>query len=857
MSSYKKTMREAREEMLMREAAGFELVLEGGDYKSKADAMAAAADAYAKQRDPLDEIEVYQMSSNKFEINHPMNSSGRNSIEKRGGKLIGKVGKNFKEEVELDEASKYDLYHKDFSSAMQHAYKMAKKLHGITISPDEISDKVATGPRKPSEGKTNKYRLEGDKGGIQIQVYNKGGSKPFELNMYKEEVDLDEDIATMAMAVMGLNAAALLPVLFMAVREIIRGTPLESSIKNVVDKLKKNKNYKMSDSEKSDVKGFVSKVKKEKPSLLQKVMKQAKLNLLKDEVELDEAVKVGDTVKVKLNRKGKEYIEKGKVTKIEKDSIIVKHDFSRTPSRVSMKNIVKEEVELDEEEDFKPHKMYDPKTGKSYDAKTMDDHLRMKKKGYDHEKPKDEDEDEIDESLWANIAAKRKRIKAGSGEKMRKPGEKGAPTPDQMAKAKNEELDKDDESIVKKVVGKLKKASQAHAGQSKALEKALDEQETTPTENPVVKAQNKLKVVKKVANLKQQMAAIKNEEVELDEAKMSSSQIAMLKKAYEPMRDKKIGVENADRLSKMMNKIAGDKEALMQLFKADIPFVSQSAVTKLITKHGMKGAEINKLREGHEINEVLPFVVGAAARLAAPIITRKLAATGARKLATGAVRAATGVAKTAAATAATANAAPPSDDAQQERDNARAQAERQRAADQAAQQDAAQRKAAAYGMTTEASAYSDARRAMASDPSTRQKFSKNISASDDDIKSADKNIIMQLRDVVSLKGVGKLTLKPSEEKKLKKSGSGYTKTAGSGFVEFANGRKEKVDLKIAQAILDKYNKQRKPSDKERFQAKISKSKKDMLKALKETNQIDKNRTSLSKVKNFMKENEEK
>ena len=27
---------------------------------------------------------------------------------------------------------------------------------------------------------------------------------------------------------------------------------------------------------------------------------------------------------------------------------------------------------------------------------------------------------EVDESLWANIAAKRKRIKAGSGEKMRK-----------------------------------------------------------------------------------------------------------------------------------------------------------------------------------------------------------------------------------------------------------------------------------------------------------------------------------------------------------------------------------------------------------------------------------------------------
>ena len=30
--------------------------------------------------------------------------------------------------------------------------------------------------------------------------------------------------------------------------------------------------------------------------------------------------------------------------------------------------------------------------------------------------------------LYANIQAKRKRIKAGSGEKMRKPGTKGAPT---------------------------------------------------------------------------------------------------------------------------------------------------------------------------------------------------------------------------------------------------------------------------------------------------------------------------------------------------------------------------------------------------------------------------------------------
>jgi cysteine sulfinate desulfinase/cysteine desulfurase-like protein len=37
--------------------------------------------------------------------------------------------------------------------------------------------------------------------------------------------------------------------------------------------------------------------------------------------------------------------------------------------------------------------------------------------------------------LYANIHAKRKRIKAGSGEKMRKPGTKGAPSAKAFKKA--------------------------------------------------------------------------------------------------------------------------------------------------------------------------------------------------------------------------------------------------------------------------------------------------------------------------------------------------------------------------------------------------------------------------------------
>jgi len=39
------------------------------------------------------------------------------------------------------------------------------------------------------------------------------------------------------------------------------------------------------------------------------------------------------------------------------------------------------------------------------------------------------------QGLYANIHAKRERIKEGSGEKMRKPGTKGAPTAKQFKQA--------------------------------------------------------------------------------------------------------------------------------------------------------------------------------------------------------------------------------------------------------------------------------------------------------------------------------------------------------------------------------------------------------------------------------------
>ena len=81
----------------------------------------------------------------------------------------------------------YELYHGTLGSAIDTAITHAKLKFGIVISPDERMEVVGMGPRKPSNGKTNTYRLMGNKGkAIQVQVYNRGGSRPYELNMYKE-----------------------------------------------------------------------------------------------------------------------------------------------------------------------------------------------------------------------------------------------------------------------------------------------------------------------------------------------------------------------------------------------------------------------------------------------------------------------------------------------------------------------------------------------------------------------------------------------------------------------------------------------------------------------------------------------
>ena len=97
----------------------------------------------------------------------------------------------------MDEAkSDYEVYHKDYSTAVQTAIKQAEK-RGFEVDMDDWHDKVATGPKKPSSGKTNSFSINLMKDGkpskkkLQMQVYNMDNHK-YELNMYIEEIQLDE-----------------------------------------------------------------------------------------------------------------------------------------------------------------------------------------------------------------------------------------------------------------------------------------------------------------------------------------------------------------------------------------------------------------------------------------------------------------------------------------------------------------------------------------------------------------------------------------------------------------------------------------------------------------------------------------
>ena len=91
---------------------------------------------------------------------------------------------------DLIKEAKYPIYHKSYTSAINTALEWAEK-QGYEYDKEETASTIGMGPKKPSEGKTNRFDIELSKDGkvqkkkLQIQVY--GMKNSYELNAYIQQ----------------------------------------------------------------------------------------------------------------------------------------------------------------------------------------------------------------------------------------------------------------------------------------------------------------------------------------------------------------------------------------------------------------------------------------------------------------------------------------------------------------------------------------------------------------------------------------------------------------------------------------------------------------------------------------------
>ena len=84
--------------------------------------------------------------------------------------------------------NKYQIYHKSYTDAINTALEYAESK-GFEYDKEETATKIGMGPKKPSDGKTNRFSLNLMKDGkiqnkqLHIQVYGMGDGK-YELNTY-------------------------------------------------------------------------------------------------------------------------------------------------------------------------------------------------------------------------------------------------------------------------------------------------------------------------------------------------------------------------------------------------------------------------------------------------------------------------------------------------------------------------------------------------------------------------------------------------------------------------------------------------------------------------------------------------
>jgi len=133
-----------------------------------------------------------------------------------------------------------------------------------------------------------------------------------------------------------------------------------------------------------------------------------------------------------------------------------------------------------------------------------------------------------------------------------------------------------------------KEAEKTRDAQKKEIEKEALDDKDIDTIKPIIK-QLKKSVKAHDKQAKQLTKDIQDEFEPLVE--FTSSQIARLKKEYEPFRGKdRVSPEKFNRLRGIMKRFT--KKQLLQIVKADIPILSSGAKASLVLNHGMKYASI-------------------------------------------------------------------------------------------------------------------------------------------------------------------------------------------------------------------------------------------------------------------------
>jgi hypothetical protein len=137
-------------------------------------------------------------AKSKFKV-YPSAYANGHAVQVCKGKIKGLDGKkkcsgsycsgkkSTNENINESKKEDYKIYHNSYTSAINTALEYAEK-RGFEYDKEETADKIGLGPKKPSDGKTNKFSINLTKDGkpqkknLQIQVYGMG--EKYELNCY-------------------------------------------------------------------------------------------------------------------------------------------------------------------------------------------------------------------------------------------------------------------------------------------------------------------------------------------------------------------------------------------------------------------------------------------------------------------------------------------------------------------------------------------------------------------------------------------------------------------------------------------------------------------------------------------------